>query len=111
MSITRTRTPLRERFILAAAALATVLVCFTRHGACAPPWPHLAATPPMGWNGWLPTTRGLIPGYTNNETMYSSVVPVCCTASSSLSLSLSLSLSRARAQSCPQPAAVPAVPS
>ena len=24
----------------------------------------------MGWNGWLPTTRGLIPGYTNNETMY-----------------------------------------
>eukprot|EP00035_Acanthoeca_spectabilis_P026249 m.461917 g.461917 ORF g.461917 m.461917 type:complete len:545 (-) comp22452_c0_seq1:114-1748(-) len=36
----------------------------------APPWPELAATPPMGWNGWLPTTRGLIPGYENNETMY-----------------------------------------
>ena len=35
-----------------------------------PPWPELAATPPMGWNGWLPTTRGLIPGYSNNETMY-----------------------------------------
>jgi hypothetical protein len=35
-----------------------------------PPWPELAARPPMGWNGWLPTTRGLIPGYSNNETMY-----------------------------------------
>ena len=35
-----------------------------------PPWPELAASPPMGWNGWLPTTRGLIPGYSNNETMY-----------------------------------------
>ena len=24
----------------------------------------------QGWNGWLPTTMGLIPGYQNNETMY-----------------------------------------
>eukprot|EP00038_Savillea_parva_P011759 m.199898 g.199898 ORF g.199898 m.199898 type:complete len:546 (-) comp20901_c0_seq1:247-1884(-) len=49
----------------------TIGVGLSLHGAhAAPPWPELAATPPMGWNGWLPTTRGLIPGYENNETMY-----------------------------------------
>jgi hypothetical protein len=41
-----------------------------QHGVVgAPPWPELANTPPMGWNGWLPSTYGLIPGYQNNETV------------------------------------------
>lgn len=33
-------------------------------------WPQLQQTPSMMWNGWLPTTRGLIPGMENNETLY-----------------------------------------
>ena len=49
---------------------AAVLLMLTQPGYSSPPWPELASTPPMGWNGWLPTTRGLIPGYENNETMY-----------------------------------------
>jgi hypothetical protein len=48
----------------------TVTVALAGWARGSPLWPELAATPPMGWNGWLPTTRGLIPGYSNNETMY-----------------------------------------
>jgi hypothetical protein len=33
-------------------------------------WPELMKTPFMMWNGWLPSTRGLIPGQANNETLY-----------------------------------------
>lgn len=33
-------------------------------------WPELQKTPSMMWNGWLPTTRGLIPGFQNNESLY-----------------------------------------
>ena len=32
-------------------------------------WPELQKTPTMMWNGWLPTTRGLIPGFENNESL------------------------------------------
>ena len=49
---------------------ALLAVCMAAFSSASPPWPELAATPPMGWNGWLPTTMGLIPGYQNNETMY-----------------------------------------
>ena len=37
-------------------------------------WPELQKTPTMMWNGWLPTTRGLIPGMKNNETLYYAAV-------------------------------------
>ena len=37
-------------------------------------WPELQQTPSMMWNGWLPTTRGLIPGMENNETLYYAAV-------------------------------------
>ena len=47
-----------------------VLLSVTQEALGAPPWPELAATPPMAWNGWLPATRNLLPGYSNNETMY-----------------------------------------
>ena len=33
-------------------------------------WPELMKTPFMMWNGWLPTTKGLIPGMANNESLY-----------------------------------------
>ena len=33
-------------------------------------WPELMKTPFMMWNGWLPTTSGLIPGMKNNESLY-----------------------------------------
>ena len=33
-------------------------------------WPELQKTPSMMWNGWLPTTMGLIPGMENNESLY-----------------------------------------
>jgi hypothetical protein len=33
-------------------------------------WPELMKTPFMMWNGWLPSTHGLIPGQANNETLY-----------------------------------------
>ena len=37
-------------------------------------WPELQQTPTMMWNGWLPTTEGLIPGMENNETLYYAAV-------------------------------------
>ena len=37
-------------------------------------WPELQKTPTMMWNGWLPMTRGLIPGMKNNETLYYAAV-------------------------------------
>ena len=48
------------------------------NGRC-PPWPEVMKTPPMMWNGWLPSTRHLIPGFVcspsdpfgcNNESLY-----------------------------------------
>jgi hypothetical protein len=48
------------------------------NGRC-PPWPHVMQTPPMMWNGWLPSTRHLIPQFVcspsdpfgcNNESLY-----------------------------------------
>ena len=48
-----------------------------RAAAPTPPklWPELMKTPFMMWNGWLPSTSGLIPGFENNESLYYVRVP------------------------------------
>ena len=38
-----------------------------------PPWPELAATPVMGYNGWLAATHGRT-GPVSNETLYYNIV-------------------------------------